>query len=137
LTSVYTINSTNQYTYTPLILTITPAQSGIINLVGTIAYRYNSGLTSMTDFGYYVSTSATAPGLTTAFTSSTYTAGNASVYGTAFACENITMLYSFNVVAGQTYYIYIGALDGTLSNQTAANLEKPRVIATFSSTAGL
>ena len=137
LASAYPTNNVSQYSYTPLVLQVTPITSGVLNIQATVGYNYNSSISSMVDFGLYISTSAVAPTSTSAFTSTSTTAGFAAPEGSLFSTLNVPILYSISVIAGQTYYIYIGMLDGNLSGQTAANLIKPRIIATLNSTSGL
>jgi len=137
LNSVYSTNNTSNYSYTPVILTVTPTQSGILNLNAEFGYNFSTSLTSMINVGLYVSTSATPPNSSTGFTSVGKTIGYATAIGTAFASIPVSILYSMNVTAGNTYYIYLGALDGGNSNQTSANLTSPRIIATLNSSSGL
>jgi hypothetical protein len=137
LGSAYTINNTSQYSYTPVIMTVTPTQSGVLNLSAEFGYNFSTAATSMVDVGFYVVNSATPPNAATPFSNSGKTIGFATTIGTAFGTMPVSILYSMNVVAGQTYYIYIGTLDGTNSNQTSANMIAPKVIATLNSSTGL
>lgn len=91
----------------------------------------------MVDFGLYISTTAVAPNSFTPFTSTITNAGYAAPEGTAFATTNVPILYSISVVAGQTYYIYVGMQDGGNASQTGANMMRPRIIATLNTSTGL
>jgi hypothetical protein len=137
LGTVYNTNNSTQYSYTPVVLTITPQSSGVVVLSGSVGYNYDAGLASMVDFGYYISTNPAAPTSSTAFTSSTTTAGYAIAEGSAFCTTNVPLNYSFSVIAGQTYYIYVGMLDGSLAAQTNAKMMRPKVTATLHTSTGL
>ncbi|CAN5336564.1 hypothetical protein BH09BAC5_BH09BAC5_13030 [soil metagenome] len=137
LNSVYATNNTSNYSYTPVILTVTPQANGTLNLVGNLYYNFDMNLTSIVDMGFYVSSSAVVPNSSTVFTSPNVTVGYGSAIGTAYGDTPVTILYSMSVVAGTTYYIYIGTLDGGLSTQTNAKMAAPRVIATLNGASGL
>jgi hypothetical protein len=139
LSSVYTINNASQYTYTPsAVLVVTPQQSGVLNLTAYTGYNFNISISSQVNFGLYISTSATAPTATTPFTTSNVSAGWAiPPTGGAFGDIPVTILYSMNVTVGNTYYIWLGCLDSTNSNQTSANIVAPKIIATLNSSTGL
>jgi hypothetical protein len=139
LTSVYACNNTSNYSYTPVVLTVTPTQNGVLNLTCQFDYNFNLSIASLADFGLYIATNtATPPNSSTPFVTNNVAAGFAAPpTGGAFGDIPVTILYSMNVTVGNTYYVYVGFLDGGNSAQTGANMVAPKIIATLNQSAGL
>jgi hypothetical protein len=136
--SSYPISTGGLYLYNPggPILTVTPARNGTLLVRLNVDFSFNISLPSQIVIGVYRSTSVTNPTTTTAFSFARVAGFATPPTGGGFGDMIVEISDTFPVIAGTTYYFWVGSR-GLNAGGGTGSLDNPKLTATLHSPTGL
>lgn len=128
------------YTYSSsAVLTITPAQNGVVNVFFMADFNTAETSANQIAYGLYISTSPLSPNSLTPFTVKNSAGNSGTPLGPGYADFPCSLLYNMGVSAGTTYYIWVGTF-GTNYNSSCGGMllgGSINILATLNVGAGL
>ena len=136
--SFLTIANSGAYTYYTgaNLLVITPTISGVVLLNFNGRYNFNISVASQISFGIYINTTGVAPTTGTSLTAAVTVGWAIPPSGGGFGDIPVSFTHTLNVVAGTTYYVWVGAYDLNF-NQAGASFGPVSLTATLHQASGL